>query len=155
MISQNSITGFYITASEITSIECAICLDLIKEERAEHENGGELHPFHVDCIKESLKYKKECPNCRKNIITLWTLPLFDVKTFCISLIGAIAGIAIAAIASLDFEKGLKTAILLPYNVDILLGLINGFLCSDLADNRIAFIIAGLVAGYVRWTHLSL
>ena len=46
-------------------LECPICLEDISSSNVVVTECS--HTFHAKCLKQSLKSKKECPNCRMNL----------------------------------------------------------------------------------------
>lgn len=43
---------------------CSICLDTTIKDIKVYQCNRCKYQFHLDCLKEWIKYKMECPNCR-------------------------------------------------------------------------------------------
>lgn len=50
-------------------MECSICFDILdsRNEMTTKKTDTCVHAFHSDCLKEWLKVKNTCPNCRTEV----------------------------------------------------------------------------------------
>ncbi|KAL0589619.1 hypothetical protein ABG067_002168 [Albugo candida] len=81
------------------SQECLICLNELQTNLATIQCG---HVFHLICIKEALKYKEQCPICRKSASRSFITPLyFNLFEASAHVINVVDGESNAAVAMAD------------------------------------------------------